>query len=248
MKKTSLVIVAVLFLAIASTATAKNEAGSQNLSQDSTTTNTPGVSQATATPPQQMKASPSPSGKAVQNTNQVKTQNKGEDSQLKVSTQEKEVSGSSESEKEATKSGSPRTDSAKEHMSIVAQTVEALLSNKTIQGGVGDQIREIAQAQQQAQDQIQAELGKIEGRNGLVKSLMGPDYKALKNMQKQMEQNQLRIKQLEQLMSQLTNQGDIATVQTAIQTLTEQNTMLQDKVSLEEQSGSLLGWFFKLFI
>jgi uncharacterized protein YeeX (DUF496 family) len=76
--------------------------------------------------------------------------------------------------------------------------------------------------------------------------LIGSDYQALKNVQKQIEQNQLRIQQLEQLQNQLTNQSDIAIVQETIQALTEQNISLQDRINLEEQSGSLFGWLFKL--
>lgn len=180
-------------------------------------------------------------GAQVQNQNQVKTQNAGEDPQLQVNTQEQESQGMPKGE-------SPRSESAKENMSVVAQKVEELLTTKTTEGGIGEQVKQIAQEQKQAQDQIQTELGKVDSRGGLLKSLIGPNYQALKNMQKQMEQNQLRIQQLEQLENQLTNLGEITLVQETIQVLTEQNTALQDRIVLEEQTGSLLGWLFKLFV
>jgi hypothetical protein len=62
-----------------------------------------------------------------------------------------------------------------------------------------------------------------------------------------MEQNQLHIQTLLQLQTQLSNQDDISQVQQTIQALIEQNTALQDRISVEEQSGSLLGWMFKFF-
>jgi hypothetical protein len=167
---------------------------------------------------QQIIASPSPAGYQVQN--QVKTQNQGEESQLQVNTQEQ--------------------------MGTVAAQVQDLLKVRTT-GGVGEQVRQIAQEQNEAQNQIQKELGNVEGRKGFLKSLIGPDYQALKNMQKQMEQNQLRIQQLEQLQNQLANQSDIAMIQETIQALTEQNITLQDRVNLEERSGGMFGWLFKLF-
>ena len=180
-------------------------------------------------------------GAQVQNQNQVKTQNAGEDSQLQVNTQEQESQGMPKGE-------SPRSESAKENMSAVAQKVEELLTTKTTEGGIGEQVKQIAQEQTEAQDQIQTELAKVDSRGGLLKSLIGPNYQALKNMQKQMEQNQLRIQQLEQMKNQLINLGEITMVQETIQALTEQDTALQDRIALEEQTGSLLGWLFKLFV
>ena len=188
-------------------------------------------------------------GNSVQNQNQVKTQSEGEDTQIQTNTQEQEAEGDDqESQAQGMPKGeSPRSETAQEHMSAVAQKIEELLTTRTMQGGIGEQVRQVAQEQKQSQEQIQTELEKVDNRGGLLRSLIGPNYKALKNMQKQMEQNQLRIQQLEQLQNQLANQGDIAMVQETIQVLTEQNTALQDRIALEEQSGSLLGWLLKLF-
>ena len=183
----------------------------------------------------------------VQNQNEVKTQNQGEDSQLNVNTQEQESLGENQDTEGNSKEESPRSETAKENMSVVSQKVEELLTTEIAQGGIGEQVKQIAQEQKQAQNQIQTELGKVDTRSGLLKSLIGPNYQALKNMQKQMEQNQLRIQQLERLKNQLTNQGDIVIIQETIQALTDQNTSLQDRIALEERSGSLLGWLFKLF-
>ncbi len=76
---------------------------------------------------------------------------------------------------------------AQENMSIVARTVEDLLKIRTDQGGIGEQVQRIAQDQKQAQEQMQMELKKFDNRKGLLKSLIGPDFAAIKNMQKQME-------------------------------------------------------------
>ncbi|MFH1827021.1 MAG: hypothetical protein ABH812_01135 [bacterium] len=188
-------------------------------------------------------------GSQVQNQNQVKTQNEGEDSQIQTNTQEQENLGENQETQGQgmPKETSPRSETATQNMSNVAQKVEELLTTKTMQGGIGQQVKVIAQEQKTAQEEIKTELGKIDSRGGLLKSIIGPDFKALKNMQKQMEQNQLRIQQLTQLQDQLTNQGDITQVQETIQALTDQNIALQDRINLEEQSGSLLGWLFKLF-
>ena len=145
------------------------------------------------------------------------------------------------------KKESPRSEIAKEKMSGVATQVEALLTNKTMKGGIGDQVREIATQQKQAQEQVKDQLGQVENRKGLLKSLIGPDYKALKDVENKVEENQLRIEKLTELKTQLTNQSDITMVEASIQALTEQNTELQETVTDESQSKSMLGWLFKLF-
>lgn len=179
-------------------------------------------------------------GNQILNQNQVQTQNQSEDTQLQVNTQEQE-----NLEEGADTGVQNRSQNAVENMSNVADQVQQLLQVRT-SGGIGEQVRQIAQEQKQAQNQTQMELGNVDNRAGLLKSLIGPDYKALNNIQKVMEQNQLRIQQLEQLQNQLTNQSDITMIQETIQALTEQNIALQDRITLEEKSGSLLGWLFKL--
>ncbi len=195
---------------------------------------------------QQKLYSPVPSGIAVQNQNQVNTQNKGEDFQIQVQIQEQESEGDLQGDKG--KEFSSRSENAREHMSIVAAKIEEILSTRMTNSGIGEQVRQIAQEQKEAQQQIQTYLEKVEARNGVLKSIIGPDFAALKNMQKVMEQNQLRIQELTQLKNQLNNQGDIEKIQEAIQAMVDQNTALQNRINLEEKSGSLFGWFFKFFV
>jgi len=190
-----------------------------------------------------------PSGPQIQNQNQIQTQNEGEDSALQVNTQEQESEGE---ENEATGEGmpkvaAPRSEKAQEKMSEVAEQVEQLLTVKTTKGGIGEQVKQIAQEQKESQKKVDTELKKVNGRGSILKALLGPDYKALKNMSEQIAQNQLRITQLEELKTKLTFQSDITMVDEVIQLLTEQNTLLQEKIASEEKTSSLFGWLFKNF-
>lgn len=198
---------------------------------------------------QKMQVSPSSTGNQVQNLNQAQTQNAGEDSQTQTNTREQEtLSGNQETQGWGMpKEASPRSETATQSMSIVAQKVEDLLTTKTLQGGIGQQVKVIAQEQKSAQKEIRSELENVDRRSGLLRAIAGPDFRALKNIQKQMEQNQLRIQRLEELQNQLVNQGDISQVQEAILAMLDQNIALQDRVMLEEKSFSALGWLFKLF-
>lgn len=170
-------------------------------------------------------SSASPSGNSVENKNEVQTQNKGEESMLQVKTSEAENLGS-----------------------IVSEKVQELLDDETLEKGIGQQVKQFVQEQKQTQDKIQMDLDTASSRKGLLKSLIGPDYKALKNAKAKLEQNQMRIQNLEELKLQLTNESDITMVTETIQALVEQNTALQDKIEAEESSSSLFGWLFKIFI
>ncbi len=238
MNKLSILVISVIFLTVSSVVyAAKNRTDAQQgtgASQQEATTQTQ----------RQPQVSPSPSGNQVQNQNQVKTQNKGEESQLKIQNQEEEKA------KEGTGSGEGleiRSQTALEHMSVVAKAVQVLLQART-SGGIGQQVREIAQQQQQAQTQIQEQLKKIDSRGHFVRLLVGTDYGAIKNLQTQLGQNQLRIRQLEQLENQLTNQADKTAVQETIWSLSQENTSLQDKIATEQQTRSLFGWLVRLFV
>ena len=193
-------------------------------------------------------------GNQGQNQNQIQIQNQGEDQQIQVGTQEREsLQEGQELEVEAAKkvklkSVNPRSENARQNMSVVAETIEELLITQGAKGGIGQQVREIAQEQKQAQVQTEEQFNKLESRRGLMKRLFGPDYKAIKNLNKQVEQNQLRVQQLQQLQNQAVNQDDQAQIQETVQALVEQNTSLEEQIQAEEKIGSLFGWLIKLFI
>ena len=190
---------------------------------------------------QQVNESPSPTGNQVKNQNQINAQNQGEDSQLQVNTQEEENLGDGQGEGLQT-----RNQNAIESMSEVAKQVQLLLQTRT-SDGIGEQVRLIAQEQNQAQEQIQEQVNKLNSKDKLARFLTGTDYGAIKSLTQQFKQNQLRIQQLEELQNQLSNQGDITKVQETIQALIQENTSLQELTAAEEKTFSLFGWLFKFF-
>jgi len=190
----------------------------------------------------QLQLSASPTTIQGQNRNQLNNQNQSEDSQLPVNNQEEKNLDQGQGE-----GLQKRSQNALQHMSEVAKQVQQLLQVRT-EGGIGEQVRQIAHEQNQAQSRIQEQLNKLESKGKLAKFLTGTDYGAVKNLKKQLEQNQLRIKQLEQLQNQLTNQGNITMVQETIKALIAQNTALQERITTEEQSRNMFGWLFRFFI
>lgn len=192
-------------------------------------------------------------GNQVQNQNRVQTQNQGEDQQLEVVTQEQESLQEGQDEESAGQAkGQPkpinsRSETARRHMSVVAQMVEELLTTQGARGGIGQQVSEVAKEQQQAQETTEDELDKLDARRGWVKRLIGPNYKAIANLNRQLERNQERIQKLEQLEVQMADQTDKAQVEEAIQALVRHNNALQEYLNSEEKTASLLGWFFRMF-
>jgi len=60
-----------------------------------------------------------------------------------------------------------------------------------------------------------------------------------------LEQNRLRIQELQQLQTQLKNTGDQTVIQNAIQALEQQNVSLQNRLDTENKTFSLFGWLVK---
>lgn len=176
-------------------------------------------------------------GGQMQNQNQENTQNKGEDYQLRVTAENGTDSAY----------GVGRSGNARQHMSNVAQAVEDFLANGNKNGVIGGQVSDVAQAQRQAQSQIGQSLDDMDNRKGFMRSLLGPDYGALKDMKQLMQQNQVRIQQLENLKTQTQNQAEQTQLQLMIQAMVDQNAALQMQVQAEEDSDtSVFGWLSKL--
>jgi hypothetical protein len=164
-------------------------------------------------PKTNVSATVTPKSNQIQNENLIQVQNKGQETQLMVATQQ-----------------------VQQLMDVEGLTVE-----------VGDKIRTLAKEQVGAQEQIKTQLDRLESKSNFMKKLFGPDFGAIKNLNQLMEQNRLRIQELQQLQNQVTNQAEKTQLQEAIQTLLNQNTDLREQVKAEEKVGSIFGWLIKLF-
>lgn len=177
------------------------------------------------------KATVSPIGNQVKNTNQVQTQNQGENQQLNVKTQETE-----QLNQDVTQS-----------LTKVSDQVKQLIETTGAKGGIGQQVKVIAQSQTKLQDEIKSDFEELSSRGTLTKLLVGSDKKLTKSMEQKMEQNRLMIQQLEQLKLQTKNSGDLQQLQETIDLMTYQNTSLQNKVDKENQINGMFGWLVNLF-
>jgi hypothetical protein len=173
-----------------------------------------------------------PTGQTVRNQNQVQTRNAGEDQELQVTTQERENLGQQRSQ---------------ERQSEVAKAVQVLLNAADRSGGIGPQIREIARAQNDSQAKAELNLPLVQRQNKIARLVLGPNYQSFKTVKKELGQTEARIRQLQQIQTQLANQGAQQQIKEAIQTLESQKTALQEALEEEESGFSLLWWLIRLF-
>lgn len=185
----------------------------------------------------------------IQNQNQVQTQNMGEEQQLQVQNQELQGEETGRGVNSNSENGLMQGEKRNlgEARSSVAQKVQELLRTGSVAGGIGDQVRQWAKEQQQSELKIQEHLTKIESKAGLARSLFGPNYGSLNSLKQEVNQNRVRVQQLEKLKIELSNEADITNVQEMIELLNQENTALQEKIEEEESNGGVFGWLVRLF-
>jgi len=212
-------ILSFLFLLAITPVLAKSTTGAQQGQQANTTSGS------------QNTVNTSPTGNQVKNTNVVQTQNQGEDQKLSVKTQEAEQ----------------LNQAVDDSLTKVSDQVLELIDTVGAKGGIGQQVKVIAQDQTKLQQEIKSDVTQLNSRSAMAKFFIGSDKKLIQSMEQKMEQNRLMIQQLEQLMTQTQNQGDLEQLQLTIDLMTYQNTSLQSKIEKESKSNGMFGWLINIF-
>jgi hypothetical protein len=136
---------------------------------------------------------------------------------------------------------------SEQRRSRVANAVQEMLQIVEANGGVGQQIKVIAQNQNQNQEKIEASLQKVQNRSGFAKFFIGANYGEINNAKKILEQNHEQIQQLNKIKSQLSSQNDQKQLTVQIQTLEQINLQIGNYLETAQKGFSLFGWMFRLF-
>jgi len=136
---------------------------------------------------------------------------------------------------------------AAEHRSTVANFVQSLLQIADREGGIGQQVRVIAQQQNDSDANTTKAIETIQSRSKIKTFLIGSDYKNLGALRSEMVQTRNRLEQLNRLMENVQNEGDKTELQNQIQTLEQEQTRIESFIKVQEGKFSLFGWFVKLF-
>ena len=173
----------------------------------------------------------------VQEKNQV--QNQGENTQIQ--TQEQNVVQTKD------KNENKKQDNAEVHRSAVASFVQSLLSVADREGGIGQEVRVIAQQQNEMKDRAADLIYAVENRNKVKTFFIGTSYKNVGELRSQMVQTRNQIEQLKRLMQKNTNEQDKTELQNQIQTMEQEQARINDFITQNESKFSLFGWAIKLF-
>jgi hypothetical protein len=182
----------------------------------------------------------SQSGNAVQNQEQNKVMNQGENTQIQTQEQ------SAVQIKDKSKDSKGQLNGAS-HRSVVATFVQSLLSVADREGGIGQEVRAIAQQQNVAKDRASDLINAVESRNKVKTFFIGTSYQNLGELQSQMVQTRNQLEQLKQLAAKVENEEDKTQLQNQIQTLEQEQTRINDFITKNESKFSLFCWAVKLF-
>jgi hypothetical protein len=137
---------------------------------------------------------------------------------------------------------------AETHRSAVATFVQSLVSVADREkGGIGEQVRVIAQQQNVSGFEVSEEITAVESRGKIKTFLIGSDYKNLGALRSEMVQTRNRIGQLQRLVDKATTEEDKTILQDQITKLEKERTDINKFITDNENKFSLFGWFVKLF-
>jgi len=144
--------------------------------------------------------------------------------------------------------GNAKNVTGDEHRSTVATFVQSLLNVADREkGGIGEQVRMIAQEQQQNQEKTADQIESIQKRNKIKTFLIGTDYKNVGALRSEMVQVRNRIAQLDRLVDQAATPEDKTALQAQIQTMEQEAADIDAFLKANESKFSLFGWFVKIF-
>ena len=135
-----------------------------------------------------------------------------------------------------------------EHRSTVANFVQSLLNVADREkGGIGEQVRVIAQEQEKNKEKTADSIEAIQKRNKIKTLLIGTDYKNVGALRSEMVQVRNRIDQLTRVVEQAKTPEDKTVLEEQIQTMEQEAVDIEAFLKANESKFSLFGWFVKLF-
>jgi len=178
-------------------------------------------------------------------------QNEGGQQQFTTQNQNQEQNQEQEQNGTSTDNGNATNTkgqlNAQEHRSVVANFVQGLVHVADREaGGIGEQVRTIAQQQNQSASTTIQAMEQVQIRNKIRTFLFGSDYKNLGALRSEMVQTRNRLEQLNRLMENIQNEGDQVELQVQVQELEQEQERIENFIREQEEEFSLFGWLFKL--
>ncbi|MFA7208763.1 MAG: hypothetical protein WC120_00610 [Parcubacteria group bacterium] len=189
--------------------------------------------------PEQGKPQVSQSGNAVQVQEKNEVQNQGEDVQLQ--TQERDAIQTKDKKENKTQ------DNAELHRGAMAAFVQSLLAVADREGGIGQEVRTIANQQNDVKDRAADLIYAVENRSDVKTFFIGTSYRNLGELRGQTVQARNQIEQLKRLADKAENEQSKIELQAQIRMLEQEQANIDGFIAKNENKFSLFGWAVRLF-
>lgn len=164
------------------------------------------------------------------NTNRVS--NQGEANQIRTMEQE-----------EGAQKGP--SEMALQKRSEVANQVQELLKLADRVGGIGEQVRAFAQAQNENIEKIEKAVSEIRSRNGFARFFVGIKTDKVEEAENLLNDSKQKLEVLKSLKTEIKKATDLETFENAVNQIEEYIKEADEKVKEEVKGFSLFGWLFK---
>lgn len=150
-------------------------------------------------------------------------------------------------EKENKNKEDNKSSMGEQRRSQVANAVHEMLQVADRSGGIGEQVRIIAQSQVQNHEGIEEEIEEIKDRSSFSKFFIGPKYEKIEKAKELLKQDKEKINKLEELKASITNEADKIKVTEQIDVIKKALTEVENIINEEQKGFSLFGWLAKMF-
>ena len=134
------------------------------------------------------------------------------------------------------------------HRSSVSTFVQSLLNVADKErGGLGEQVKEVAQAQNESIEADVEAIDKIKNRSQIKTFLIGTDYKNIGKLRSATAKTENQVNKLNDLLEEETSADTKTALQAQVQILTREQQKIEAFIKANESRFSLFGWFVKLF-
>jgi len=178
---------------------------------------------------------------------QIQEQNKGQSTSTEGRGNQEQNQEQNEEQNEEQNQESIGKVNAEQHRSTVANFVQGLLRVADEEKEMGQQVRVIAQQQNQSASTTIQAMEKIQKRSKIKTFFFGSDYKNLGTLRSEMVQTRNRLEELDGLMEDVQNEGEKIELQNQVQMLEQEQTKIESFIKAEENQFSLFGWLLRLF-
>ncbi|CAN5137217.1 hypothetical protein BH11PAT3_BH11PAT3_1570 [soil metagenome] len=133
------------------------------------------------------------------------------------------------------------------HRSVVARFVHSLLDVANREGGIGSEVRLIAQSQNESASTTIHAMAEVEDRSKLHTFLVGSDHKNLEVIKTEISSTKENLRKLKTLFSEAKKDTDKVELNADINNLESDQVKVEAYVKAHEEVFSLFGWLNILF-